>query len=129
MSKKVKIVANYIAREDEINLWGVPFTNEDDQYVAEVEADLAEEMIENGRCVPFKASEKKETNTVDFASSEAGELNARLVADKVLTKAEFKKIEGTGDKGAITVGDINDYVASKTPAAPKAPPAPAKVKK
>ena len=131
MSKKVKIIANVEVREDGVpqNLWGVTFTPKEKQYHAEVDEELAKEMVDNGRAIlagktaaPAPAAS---TNSVDFASDEAGELNAKLVADKILTAKEFKKIDGTGLEGAITTGDINDYVAAKT--APATPPAPAAV--
>ena len=124
MSKKVKINPTYNCREDVQNVWGVQFVKQEDgSHVGEVDADLAEEMIANGRAVEAKAVKAAPKTEVNFASDEAGELNATLVADKKLTKAEFKKIDGSGEYGAITVGDIEDYIASKTPATPPPPAA------
>ena len=130
MSKTVKITPAYECREDVMNVWGVQFVKQEDgQHVGEVDEKLAKEMIKLKRAAEYKPATKTATKTtVNFASDEAGELNATLVADKTLTKAEFKKIEGTGTDGAITVGDINDYVASKKPKTPVKPPAPSAVK-
>ena len=123
MSKTVKINPAYNCQEDVMNVWGVQFVKQKDgSHVGEVDADLAKEMIANGRATEAKAVKAEKKTKVDFASDEAGELNAILVADKTLGIKEFKKIDGSGDDGAITVGDINDYVASKTPP----PPAPVK---
>lgn len=49
----------------------------------------------------------------DFASDEAGEAYAAHVANGTLSEDAFTVIEGTGEGGAITVGDIEDYVAGK----------------
>lgn len=131
MSKKtVKVKANYPYELRTPNLWGVPFQKVGKVLVGETDPETAEQLIEAGRCEPYdekaeakktKEDDKKKASTdVDFASDEAGELNAKLVADKTLTAKEFKKIEGTGENGAITVGDIENYVAAKNPPPPPA---------
>lgn len=150
MSKKVKIVANIEMREPNqpIKLWGVPFVCEGNKYVAEIDEALAKQMVDNERAIlapdqpakaPVKAPAANNGNKPNFASDEAGELYAKLVADKKLTAQEFKKIDGSGEDGeAITVGDIEGYLAGKEAeaAAKKAakeakkvePPAPTKAK-
>jgi len=123
MSKMIKVRALYASTMVTLNLWGVKFEeNEDGHLIGQVpEADL-EAMIEAGRVEVYKEPKKAKTADMpNFASDEAGELHAKMVTDKVLTKAEWKKVEGTGEDDAITVGDLNDYVASKTP--PPPPPA------
>lgn len=48
---------------------------------------------------------------VNFASDEAGELAVKLNNEGKLATGELAKIEGTGENGALTVGDIEDHLA------------------
>ncbi len=126
--KTVKIVPAYNCQEDVQNVWGVQFVKQEDgTHVGEVSEELAKEMVDNGRATLAAASKAAPASKteVKFADEAAEAKNKELVKAKNLTAAEFKKIDGTGEDGAITVGDLEDYVASK---APKTPPAPAAVK-
>lgn len=55
----------------------------------------------------IKAIETAE-NGVNFASDEAGE----LAVNNNLTAEQLAEIEGSGEDGALTVGDVEDYLAN-----------------
>lgn len=59
-------------------------------------------------------SEKNDmvSNKPNFASDEAAEKYVRLLEDKQFDADAYNNIDGTGEAGAITTGDIDDYVAS-----------------
>lgn len=95
-SKTVKEIKEY-AKKHKIDLAGKTKKADMLKIIDEFEAEKKDDE-------PFKPN---------FASDEAGEVAVGLNSQGRLSTEELAQIEGTGEDGALTVGDIEDFVAAK----------------